>query len=141
MTQFAKPYTSPEPKDVHTFAHAYNCDVEVMRGISFYPPMGPRLLVVPVEWLWRPSGTAGKAHRQGKIQLHRGLLDQPVYDLVETFLHEVAHIMQWLRYGMMDHGATWHEAMYQLGQKPMRCHSMGKLQAPMPTLSDLGLEF
>lgn len=95
------------------------------RAISFTPNIDVALLTCPTNWSLRLRSSAGYFHSSPfQITLHPDLQRQGHQALVETLLHEVAHAMQWLRYKLVDHGETWQEAMYQLGQKPQRMHSM-----------------
>lgn len=97
----------------------------IQRAISFAPLIGPALWAVPVEWSLRLKKSAGYFHSSPLgITLHPDLKRQGRSAVVETFLHETAHAMQWLRYREVTHGESWWEAMHQLGQKPQRCHSM-----------------
>ncbi len=79
--------------------------------------------------------------REMAIELHpalNGPFAKPS-EHAATFLHELAHAMQWIVYGRVDHGATWWEMMHQLGQEPKRCHNIAACTKPS-TKSKLGLD-
>lgn len=117
----------------------------VDRALSFHPQIRHNLMAVRIEFNFNLKRVAGRAFQSGRIELHPGLLHGSKQDLIETFLHELAHIMQYYSYGVMDHGASWWEMMHQLGQRPKRTHNIGecqgKLQPKTAGLSteDLGL--
>lgn len=119
----------------------------VTRALSFHPHIGTRIRQIKVEFDGGLKREAGNFSTHNGIRLHPGLMapGKSNRDLIAIFLHELAHAMQWLAYGKIDHQATWHEMMYQLGQAPSRFHSiaecMGKIQPATLGLNpeDLGL--
>lgn len=132
-------------RTVRDFAQELGVERIIERAITFHtelPGTRPSLWDIPVDWFINMTRAAGNAHSQKGIKLNPALRNHGPSALRETFLHEVAHIMQHIVYGRMDHGATWWEMMHQLGQKPTRTHCMN-LQASSQTTKlnpdDLGL--
>lgn len=117
-------------------AQSYGCLSEIERAITYNPRAYQRLLGTNVNLNGNLRSSAGLARgsisRGYAIDLHPGLQRVPREDFIATFLHEVAHVMQYMEYGKMDHGATWWEAMIRLGRKPWtkrdkRTHDFGPL--------------
>lgn len=118
----------------------------IARAITFHPEIELSLLATKVEWEPRFKTSGGQYYpRERKIALHPGLRYAEPQDLIQTFLHEVAHAGQHLAYRKCDHGETWWELMHQLGQRPKRTHQIPecfeRLTAASAGLSleDLGL--
>lgn len=72
---------------------------------------------VPVEWSWSLRGSAGNANAK-RIHLHPALQRAQIQEIIETFLHELAHVHERTLYGSGGHSQTWWEAMIRLGEKP-----------------------
>lgn len=106
---------------VRDFAKVRGLDRVIERAISFHPQLPGGLWQTPVSTGERFQTRAGDASKQHGIRLHSQLRGK---DLDETFLHELAHIMELIVYGSSSHGATWWEMMHQLGQKPKRTHQI-----------------
>lgn len=135
MTNFAH-----GPSSVRAFAEAQGLIQVIDRAISFHPAaLGTgRLYAVKVDWNHRLERSAGRFNSLRGIELHPGLTHAKPKDLHETFLHELAHAMQWLVYAKVDHLETWWEMMHQLGQKPKRTHSIPECQGKI-TPASVGL--
>lgn len=111
----------------------------IARAITFHPEIELPLLATRVEWNPRFKHTAGQySPREKLITLHPGLRYAEPSDLIGTFLHEVAHVMQVLTYRKCDHGETWWEMMHQLGQRPKRTHSIPECHTKL-TAASIGL--
>src|SRR5574337_896033 len=108
---------------IREVAEQFNCTYEIDRALTFYPAKAQAIWNVPVAWDWRLGTTAGRAHSKRGITLHPGLPHQSEGPQ-PTFLHEVAHMLQFILYGEINHGRTWWECMYRLGRIPKRTHSM-----------------
>lgn len=99
----------------------------IERAFSFHPILSltDRLWNLPVEYNFRLKTTAGQFWSQDmRIVLHPGLLNAEKQDHIATFLHELAHAMQFTVYKQRGHGASWWEMMHQLGQQPRRTHQI-----------------
>lgn len=103
----------------------------ISRACSFHPGKCDmwNLLSIPVDFDARLQTSAGMCHYHGGLRLTLNpCLQRPdlINDLIETFLHEFAHAMAHLVYGTKahGHGECWQELMYQLGQRPTRCHKI-----------------
>lgn len=92
----------------------------INRAISYDPSKleTPRLWQVPVSYNHRLKNSAGRANLYG-ISLHPGLKQATRGELVATFLHELAHVMDCLTRGHSGHDYGWQEAMVRLGQNPI----------------------
>lgn len=125
------------PSSVQAFAQEFGLIQVIARAISFHPNAlaGGKLYSVKVEWNHRLERSAGRFNSLRGIELHPGLAHAKPKDLHETFLHELAHAMQWLVYRKVDHGETWWEMMHQLGQKPRRTHSIPECQGRLTPAS------
>jgi len=132
---------------VRAFAQEFGLVSVIDRAISFHPSqfINGKLYNVPVNWNHKLRRTAGTFSSKDGIELHPGLACASPRDLHATFLHELAHAMQFLVYGKVDHGETWWEMMHQLGQKPTRTHNIPECQGRLTPASvginvkDLGL--
>jgi SprT-like family len=135
------------PSSVRAFATEFGLVSVIDRAITFHPAAlgNGRLYAVQVEWNHRLERSAGRFNSLRGIELHPGLAHAKAKDLHETFLHELAHAMQFLVYGKVDHLASWWEMMHQLGQKPTRTHNIPECQGRLTPASvginakDLGL--
>lgn len=116
--------------NVETFAREYGLMPVIDRACSFHPLIKSALLATPCEWNLRLHSSAGYYHSERGITLHLGLKREGSEATRATFLHEVAHAMQWLRYREVNHGASWLEMMHQLGQQPKRTHSYAACGGP-----------
>lgn len=108
--------------NVRQFAEDCGASYEIERCLTYYPLKVEAVWSVPVEYSERFVSSAGYAHQSRGITLNpriRSIRNEPK----ETFLHEVAHMIQWLAYGHIDHGYTFHEVMHRLAQVPQRCHA------------------
>lgn len=73
------------------------------------------------------GGTASVKGGVGYIALNYRLhRDNGWTKLKQTYLHELAHVVQRLKYGskVKSHGIEWQRIMRQLGADVERCHSM-----------------
>lgn len=114
-----------KPTTVALFALDYRLTSVLHRALLFHPQIGSALHAVPVEWNPRLKAAAGNfTTKPIGISLHPALIRERAGEIEKTFLHEVAHAMQYLQYKEVNHGESWWEMMHQLGQKPERCHSM-----------------
>lgn len=135
------------PSSVQAFAQEFGLIQVIARAISFHPAAlgNGKLYAVKVEWNHNLRKAAGRFSSIRGIELHPGLAHAKPKDLHETFLHELAHAMQFLVYGKVDHGETWWEMMHQLGQRPIRTHSIPECSGRLTPASvginaeDLGL--
>ena len=116
--------------NVRSLAKEFHIEWMIERAFSFHPEYMPGgLWQTPVETNDRLQRVAGQCHyRPLRITLHPALFGPFAKpgELVETFLHELAHAMAVHRYGIdaRGHGAHWREMMHQLGQQPRRCHNI-----------------
>lgn len=115
---------------VRSVATSLNLLPTINRAISFQPTLARLERVIwdtPITYPTQMGTSAGWFRANPcRISLHpalEGTRAQP-QDHIETFLHELAHEHQFLVYGIVDHGATWWEMMYQLGQQPRRTHKI-----------------
>jgi SprT protein len=73
------------------------------------------------------GGTASVRNGVGYISLNYRLhRDNGWTNLKQTYLHELAHVVQRIKYGsrVKSHGREWQAIMRQLGASPDRCHTM-----------------
>tara|TARA_R100000951_G_scaffold101420_1_gene92948 strand:- start:27769 stop:28275 length:507 start_codon:yes stop_codon:yes gene_type:complete len=75
------------------------------------------------------GGTARWRHNTGEIALNYRLhRDNDMTQVKQTYLHELAHIVQRVRYGwgrnIKSHGVEWQRIMRGLGINPDRTHKM-----------------
>lgn len=127
------------------FSTQHGTDALIQRALTYHPSIAANLYAIPVNFNSSLSTAAGNFRTKPlAINLHIGLNRAQHSDLKATFLHEVAHAMQWLRYHEINHGASWWEMMHLLAQKPQRCHQIAacsrqgtKIAADNP--DDLGL--
>lgn len=126
--------------NVRTFAQSCGAIYEIERALSYYPAKASRVWDTPVQYSTQLKSSAGYASGDYGIKLHPALPSVSRLEPRATFLHEVAHILQHLIYGVIDHGATFHEIMYRLGEKPQRCHNCKLKGLKAPTLNLAGLE-
>ena len=134
---------------VKDFANQHGLMLTVRRAMSFHPQHFPdatsSLWSIPVEYSAHLQTSAGYFHcgPPMKITLHYGLQRSALHELHETFLHELAHAMQWIRYAKVDHNATWWEMMHQLGAHPVRTHKIAACRPATNRLTvkpgDIGL--
>lgn len=132
---------------VREIARIYSLEQEISRAISFNPARLERIWNIPVNTNFALKSSAGRAHSRRGIELHPGLFTVASHDFIATFMHEVAHMMQWLEYGGMDHGQTWWEAMIRLGRKPWQdrrhnlqeCRQRVLANSTEKSLEELGL--
>lgn len=88
----------------------------VERAVSFDPRL-ERIWQVPVEWNFRLRNRAGNANAS-RIHLHPGLQAASRAEFIDTFIHELAHVCEYVLYGYGGHSANWWEAMHRLGARP-----------------------
>lgn len=119
--------------NIRSMADKYRCTGLIARALTYYPQIAERLWECPVNWNSRLKNSAGMAHRNDAgnvwIDLHPGLQKEAEAHLRKTFLHEVAHIMDFLLTGKSDHGLKWYEMMFLLAQTPVRCHNYASCKA------------
>lgn len=110
--------------DIAHYARQLDCTPAIERAITFDTKLS-RLWLIPVHFNFSLKSSAGRANRFG-IDLHPGLLQATQAEFRATFLHEVAHVCEYLIYGKGGHGETWWEAMIRLGERPWqnRHHSI-----------------
>lgn len=83
---------------------------------------------IPVFVNSRLRTASGRAFIRAKqIELHAGLIDQndPLWhsERIDTFFHEISHLVAAMAAKHFDHGEPWREAMRAFGFKPQRCYS------------------
>lgn len=119
---------SPAVKTITVAEFALNISATriIQWALLFHPQIQGKLMHIPVVWNTNLDSSGGNFRSQPAmlISLHPALQREGATAVHETFLHELAHAMQWLVYHEVNHGATWWEMMHQLGQKPRRCHQM-----------------
>jgi predicted SprT family Zn-dependent metalloprotease len=74
---------------------------------------------------------AGRAIlRQRTMELHEALTEPGrEADLRDTFIHELAHLLDYLKRGTSDHSQKWRDVMTSLGEPAAtRCHSLRYLR-------------
>jgi hypothetical protein len=108
---------------IRKFSADLGQDQILARALSYHPTIAQALLATPCDWSSKLHASAGYASSRRGISLHHGLRAEGPQAIIDTFLHEVAHIMQYLVYREFNHGATWWEMMHHLGAKPVRTHS------------------
>ena len=124
----------------------------IERAISYHPALpgaNRHLWNIPITYPNRLQTAAGYCHYNPlRIDLHPGLLgpDAAKAEHVATFLHELAHAMSVMVYGIAagrGHGEHWWEMMHQLGQRPQRTHKIAACRkaslVAKRTLDDMGL--
>lgn len=117
----------------------------ISRAVSFQPKIHlGTVWNIPVEFDNRLQTAAGNCHYHPSLLIKLNPVlrrDNHRVDLVETFLHELAHAHAWIVYGERGrgHGAEWWEMMHQLGQIPRRAHSIAACKKAT-TRSALSLE-
>ncbi len=123
---------------VRSLAKELGLERVIDRGFSFYETVSESKHVnFPHTGLWgisvyqndRLQRVAGKCrYVPMELELHPALFGPFAQrnELIETFLHELAHAMAWVKYGSAGrgHGEHWWEMMHQLGQIPRRCHNI-----------------
>jgi len=70
------------------------------------------------------------SYRKKMIFLSRQLtLDNPVEEVADTLLHEIAHALSWIRHGRKGcgHGALWKAVCVEIGARPERCYDSAKV--------------
>lgn len=97
----------------------------IERALTYHPNITRKTWETRVIWDRSLKKAAGQFRsRERVILLHPGLKLAHKFQYVETFLHELAHAMQWYAYAKADHGPTWYEMMHILAQKPKRLHNI-----------------
>lgn len=121
---------------VATFAAGFDVAPLITRALTYYPDISVKVWPTPVVWTSRVSRTAGRARGTkdgGFIYLHIGLLSEGREAIKATFLHELAHIMQWYAHQEINHGESWWKMMHILDQRPARLHAYKSAAfAPIP---------
>lgn len=121
---------------VKDFATKHCCMSAIERAISYAPSKLERALIIPVTWNTRLHNRAGRASLRLGIELHPGLLVEGHDALRSTFLHELAHIFEFLMHNTAGHGVNWIIQMARLGLDPMqhRTHAfVACMQRAQPT--------
>lgn len=136
---------------VRTFAKAYDLELIIIRAFSFHSVLEnetfPSLWYVPVVFNPRLQTTAGFARHSPRYEIELNpALAGPLASreqLVATFLHELAHLMEYRVLRTHGHGAGWWMMMHQLGQIPRRTHTIAACRKAEPvarhSLDDMGL--
>lgn len=109
---------------IRTFAEMTNTSATIARAMSYDTKLA-LLFDMPCGYSDRLKKSTGRGGHAG-INLHPALRNNP-RQLRATFLHEVAHVMEWVCYKKCGHSYNWQEAMIRLGQNPHenRYHSIG----------------
>jgi len=82
-------------------------------------------MIIKVEWNNRMRSCAGKAFCfQQIIKLNARLLSENESELIPTFLHEVAHLIDFQIRGKSNHDYHWKSILTDMGEKDDRCHNM-----------------
>jgi predicted SprT family Zn-dependent metalloprotease len=128
---------------VRQFAALCGATYEIERCLTFYPEKAQSIWDANVGYSNALKTAGGQAKRRAgiiSIELNPKL-PQISGEPKSTFLHEVAHCLQYIIYGKGDHGFTFWEIMFRLGQKPTRCHSYDfrSIDEPDLNIDDLGL--
>lgn len=125
---------------VAAFSARLHTDDVIRRAITFDSRL-TAVWAVPVVWNFRLKSTAGFARiNPMQIELHPALNDATPTELRATFLHELAHICEFLIHGTMKHDYPWHEAMIRLGEVPHRTHNIAACKSAgrvIPSLDDI----
>lgn len=126
------------------FAKSLNLVDRINRAISFNPnAFNSRLWQIPCYYNHRLRNSAGNANRF-RICLHPGLQQATELELTTTFLHELAHVMDYLENGQSSHGYGWWQAMIRLGENPQksRYHNIFSCKKAIsrPKLEDIILD-
>ncbi len=121
---------------VSDFATEHGLTRTLERALEYHPNSANFVRNTPVNWNRRMKSAAGRYNSQFGIELHPGLVKEGPDAIAATFLHEVAHAMQWSRERVVDHLWSWHRAMYQLDQIPQRLHHYTWLRAYNPLKTD-----
>lgn len=103
----------------------------IQRALTYHPSITRRVMELRVVWNHNLQTAAGRFHSaKNQIELHPGLAyAHQANKLEETFLHELAHAMQWYAYSKCDHAESWWEMMHLLATTPKRCHNEPMCQA------------
>lgn len=141
--------TLTKPDTVLSLAEQLGLVESIERAISYSPQKLAALWSVPCSFNYRLRNSAGYARygRDAKlsIEFHPGLASATAQEFRDTFLHELAHVMQYLEYRLMDHGHTWWEAMIRLGAEPWetRYHKIDACRRPAkrPGIEDVVIDF
>tara|TARA_Y100000310_G_C20704127_1_gene833264 strand:+ start:10318 stop:10953 length:636 start_codon:yes stop_codon:yes gene_type:complete len=85
-----------------------------------------RLMDIEVVSNSRPKRRAGQASfYENELELHGELFKEGrTQDLYNTFIHELAHFIDYRIFGESGHGKTWKASMRALGANPARCHTL-----------------
>ncbi len=126
--------------NVNEIAKLWNCQDQLQFGldtnqyiIKLKDPnifkMTIRLIpVIKSNGLKTAAGKASYFNRKEQgpvIKLHSGLFDDNdilANDRIDTFLHEVAHLIAYFAAKERGHGLAWQYSMLQFGLKPNRCY-------------------
>jgi len=82
--------------------------------------------VIVVVWNSRMRTCAGRAKMRGlEIHLNARLLTENPHELVPTFIHELAHILDYvINLKSSKHGFVWQKIMHDLGEPAEVYHNM-----------------
>ena len=50
--------------------------------------------------------------------------------VLDTILHEIAHALEWVRYGTSGHGRRWKLICMEIGARPERCYNIDETNLP-----------
>lgn len=110
-------------KTVLNFAEHLDCVALINRAVSFDERLAA-IYNVECKWSHNVKHSGGWGGRY--ITLAVGLQNASLEDQRNTFLHEVAHAMEFILYGRTGHSQNWWEAMIRLGQKPWETRYLSK---------------
>jgi len=100
-------------------------EFQINRALTYHPNITRKTWETRIVWDPALKSVAGQFRTKiCLIRLHPGLKLAHRFHYTETFLHELAHAMQWYAYGKCDHGQTWYEMMHILAMKPERLHNI-----------------
>lgn len=73
----------------------------------------------------RMKTTAGRAHtRKNLVELNPKLFDHEIIEFMNTFAHELAHLIEFKLYGRTNHGCKFQAIMRLMGYEPTRAHTL-----------------
>jgi len=88
----------------------------------------------------RMTSTAGMADQSGRIKLSAPILmnpENPLSDVKNTILHEMAHCVDFWVFGGWSHGRTWVITAQSIGCNAKRCHRMKTVKRPSGRIHDI----
>lgn len=127
----------PAFSTIGNLAIALDCHYDLERTLdSLFQISTDRLDITELEVAWNPrlGSVGGRAnYRTGQVELHLGLFRNYQHELINTFLHEVAHFIthqlgKIIKISYAPHGEMWKTVAIMLGDDGGRCHSMHEIR-------------